>query len=259
MLKILENAARECGALLLRLREEGLEATDKDDVKGAHFATQGDTASQALGIELIHKEFPEEIIIAEEQENQKSVPADCTVFDPVDGTTNYYNGSDFFGVTFCTLREGRLQWGVMYYPTDDVLISAERGKGCFVNGKQWRLPEWNRPLDKVIMGSESGPWMDHAVLASLGEHFTVHSLLASVWGEREMLLGITGAYINLGGAKVWDAAAGVLAVEEAGGVALDPHGSPLQWNRLPMDWILAANGELAQAALQHTKNWRSKR
>src|SRR3989344_2331255 len=246
-LELLETAARECGALLLKLRQEGLRATDKDDVKGAHFATQGDTESQALGIRLIHEAFPGEVIIAEEQENVKDVPADCTVFDPVDGTTNYYNGSDFFGVTLCTLRDGQPQWGVLYYPTDGLMIAAERGKGCFVNGKSWKLPAWNRPLDKVMLGGDIGPWTDHAVLQSIAERFTFHSLLASVWGARELLLGVTGTYVSLDAAKIWDAAAGVLAVQEAGGVALDPHGSPLAWNRLPMDWILAANDELAQA------------
>lgn len=95
MITILEDVARKCGNLLvkIRMRSSDLRAEDKDDCLGAHFATEGDRRSLELGIRLLHAKMPGELIIAEEQTNESSVPPNCTVFDPCDGTTIYYNGS----------------------------------------------------------------------------------------------------------------------------------------------------------------------
>jgi fructose-1,6-bisphosphatase/inositol monophosphatase family enzyme len=64
-----------------------------------------------------------------------------------------------------------------------------------------------------------------------------------------VLRGRACVYINWRGAKVWDFAAAVLAIEEAGGVASSCLGEPLVWDRIPMSVMLAANAEVAAAAL----------
>lgn len=254
MIETLERAVRACGDLLLEVREAGLRTEDKDEQLGAHFSTQGDTLSQARGIEILREKFPDEVIIAEEQENDPRVPPDCTVFDPADGTTNYYNGCSEFGVTLCTLRGGRPQYGVMYFPVDRMMISAERGQGCFINGRKVTI-HWNRPLDKTLVGTDVGPWTVHEVLRPISERFCVRSIMAGIYGARAVLLGETGMYWNLNIAKIWDAAAGVLAIEEAGGVAYAPDGLPLRWTSISADWIVAANQQLADTILTYTRVW----
>lgn len=258
MLATLSQAARECGDLALRLRKEGLRTTDKDDTFGAHFLTQADEQSQRLGIEIVQEKYPDEAFFAEEGEHAAAVLADCTVFDPLDGTTDFYNGCNEFGVTLCTLRDGQPRYGVMYFPSDGMLIAAERGGGCWINGEQVKL-QWSRPVDKMIVGTDIGPWTVHDVLQVLSRQFTVRSVLAAIWGAREVLLGQTGAYWNLNASKIWDAAAGVLAIEEAGGVAYAPDGSAPQWQSLAADWVVAANEELAQIVLAATKRWPGRR
>ena len=258
MIEVLEKAARACGDLLLDLREKHLQTFEKGGEQlGAHFATQGDFRSQDLGIQIVRKVYPDEIIIAEEQENAAEIPPNCTVFDPVDGTIAYYNGCREFGITLCTLREGRPQYGVIYFPVDQMLISAVRGQGCFIHGEKFTI-RWNRPLDKTMIGIDVGPWTVYEVVQPLAKRFCVRSIMVAVYGARAVLLGETGAYFSLNIAKIWDAAAGVLAVEEAGGVACAPDGSPLRWDAIPMDWVLAANRELAEHILLHTKRWRGR-
>lgn len=256
MIETLERAVSACGDLLLKVREEGLAAEDKDEHLGAHFATQGDVLSQDLGIQIIREKFPNEIIVAEEQENDPRVPPDCTVFDPADGTILYYNGGREFGVTMCTLRGGQPQYGAIYFPDDRMLVRAVRGGGCFVNGA--RVALWHdKPLDKTLVGSDVGPWTVHEVLQPLSARFCIRSIMAAIYGARAVLLGETGMYYNLNIAKIWDAAAGALAVQEAGGVACAPDGSPLRWNSIKADWILAANWQLADTLLSYTRVWRS--
>lgn len=258
MLTLLRSVALRCGELLRETRQRGLTTTDKEETLGAHFATDGDINSQALGIRTIRERYPDEPIIAEEQPNKKSLPKDCTIFDPCDGTTNYFNGSPDYGVTLCTLRDGRPQWGVIYFPESDVLITAERGDGCFLNGRRFQL-QWGRPLDKTILGTDVGPWTVHSVLRRLAKQHCIHSKMAAIAGARDVLLGMTGAYWNINAAKVWDAAAGVLAVEEAGGVASDTWGKPLKWNSLQQDWIVAATPELLKVVVSATKTWKGRK
>lgn len=258
MLYLLERMARECGQVLFKTRQAGLKATDKPETLGAHFATQGDESSQILGIRLIREGFPHELIIAEEQANKKRLPKDCTVFDPCDGTTNYFNGSPEFGVTLCTFRGGRPQWGVIHFPVSGMTIAAGRGSGCLIDGKRFKML-WHQPLDKAILGTDVGPWTVHPVLQKLAKHFCVHSKMAAIAGARDVLLGITGAYWNINIAKVWDAAAGVLMVEEAGGVASDPWGRPLKWDMLAQDWVMAATPELLKVVVSATKTWKGRK
>ncbi|TSC72887.1 MAG: inositol monophosphatase/fructose-1,6-bisphosphatase family protein [Parcubacteria group bacterium Gr01-1014_38] len=257
MIETLERAVRACGDLLLEIREKGLRTEDKDEQLGAHFSTQGDTLSQARGIEILREKFPDEIVIAEEQENAAEIPPNCTVFDPLDGTIAYYNGCREFGVTLCTLRGGQPHAGVMYFPVDRMMISAVRGEGCSINGEKFTI-RWDRPLDKTMIGIDVGPWTVYEVVQPLAKRFCVRSIMVAVYDARAVLLGETGAYFSLNIAKIWDAAAGVLAVEEAGGVACAPDGSPLRWNAIAADWILAANRELAEHILPYTTLWKGR-
>lgn len=200
-LLLLEKIALLCGQLLVQKRRVGLGYKDKRETLGAHFSTAGDQESQVLGIRMIHEQYPNELIVAEEQKNKERLPRNCTVFDPCDGTTNYFSNSDEFGVTLCTFRDGQPQLGVIHIWQSLTTIVAERGGGCFVDGQRYRI-RWNRPLDKIILGTDVGPWTVHTVLQKLAKRFCVHSKMSAVAGERDVLLGITGAYWNINIAKV---------------------------------------------------------
>lgn len=255
-LKVLEEAARRCGERILQLRRQGVTATDKGDVQGSHFATEADNQSQALGIEIIHASFPNEIIIAEEQDYAEGVPLNCTVFDPLDGTTIFYNGLREWGVTMGTLRDGKPVMGVTYFPELNIMVTCEQGKGVFINGQKVAPFDFNRPVDKTIIGMEIGPWVDLDVVGSmLKEGLILRGLWASVADVLAITQGEMGAYCNLNSAKIWDVIVGSLIMEELGGVACDPWGKPLQWNKVPMDFVLAVNRKFAEAVLKHTSKW----
>ena len=77
--------------------------------------------------------------------------------------------------------------------------------------------------------------------------------MSAVEGSRRVLFGNTGAYYNIGIAKIWDVAAMSLAVSEAGGVVCDPQGHPMKWNTIRCDWIVAANQQLADIIVSHSQ------
>jgi len=270
LIQILQTAAQAGHAELVQTRQEGTRAQDKDEQKGAHFVTGADHASQAAIFDVLAKQLPSETLIAEEQENSSDIPADCTVIDPLDGTTLFYNSQHVTehtgrqsGVTLCTLRDGKPYAGVMHF-MDGVIISAVRGHGCWLDGFQTgtRITEipWHGQLDKTMLGTDVGRWTDFDVLGALTDTFyNVRSIMAGIYGARAVLLAETGAYYNTNIAKIWDGAAGILAVEEAGGYACKPDGTPLEWNHINLDWITAANKDLAMKVVEQTKDtWQSR-
>jgi fructose-1,6-bisphosphatase/inositol monophosphatase family enzyme len=92
----------------------------------------------------------------------------------------------------------------------------------------------------------------------LSKNFNILSSMSSVEGARRVLCGNLGAYINFGIAKIWDAAAMCLAIEEAGGVACSPSGGPIEWGSINCDWIVAGNQLLADRIIEHSRNWQGR-
>lgn len=262
--RALEHVVITCGILVLDYRTEKMETNTKDEQLGQHFSTKADCESLEAGTLIIKDFVPNEVIIAEEQKNTGNVPLDCTVFDPLDGTTNYFNGRDQFSVTACTLRGGVPMYGATYFPATKVLVSAVRGKGCYIGGfergRKINRIHWHGELDKTQIGTDIGSWTHthgtfDLVLTPLARRFNILSSMAATDGGLEVLLGQIGAYYNLGIAKIWDAAAMALAIEEAGGIVCAPDGSPIRWNSIECDWIFAGNRQLAGLVLEFTRHW----
>ena len=264
MLKKLEEVVTQCGQLVCRLSEDARSgAQGKDEQLGQHFSTRADRESQALGLKLFAQYFPGEVVIAEEQDNA-GVPKDCIVLDPLDGTTNFFNDIVDYGVTACALRDGRPVAAATYFASNQSVLSAARGEGCFEikDGKRRKIENisWHGQLDKTQIGTDIGSWTHRAgtfetVLRPLSERFNILSSMSAIEGGRRVLLGQLGAYYSIGIAKIWDAAAMCLAIEEAGGVVRAPNGLPMRWDSLRCDWVVAINQELADNVLQYTRAW----
>ncbi len=170
-------------------------------------------------------------------------------------------------MTVCTLRNAQPMYAATYFPATDTLISAEKGKGCFVGNPERRsllsyIP-WHGNLDKTQIATDVGSWtLRHdtfdQILRPLAEHFNILSSMSAVESGRKVLYGEVGVYYNLGIAKIWDAAAMALCIQEAGGFVCDHQGNPMKWDKIPCDWIMAGSQSLANIVIQKTKNWKGR-
>ncbi|MBM2575031.1 inositol monophosphatase [Jannaschia sp. Os4] len=147
----------------------------------------------------------------------------CVVIDPIDGTWNFAHGIANFGVIVAVVEAGATVWGLLYDPSFDDWIVAHRGGGAsFVRGgtaRPLRLPQEALPLDRM-RGNLNGdlyPQADRPAIAALAPRFRrTSSLGASLHEYRSLATGATQFCLN-GMLNVWDHAAGVLILEEAGG------------------------------------------
>jgi len=218
-----------------------------------NLVTEADLASEALIVEKIKSYYPRHSILAEEAGNAVIIGGENTwkwIIDPLDGTTNYAHGYPCFCVTIALEHEGEIVVGVTYDPTRNELFAAERGKGATLNGKPTRVSATDKLGDSLIV---TGFPYDFKQKDNFARHLT-DFLLSSRGVRRDGSAAIDMAYVACGrfdgfweeGLNAWDVAAGVLMIEEAGGIVSYYDGSKFSIYSPP---ICASNGHIHQQML----------
>lgn len=161
------------------------------------------------------------------------------VIDPIDGTTNYAAGFPLCAMLLTLMHQGEPIVGITSMPLLRRRVTAAKGSGTYVNGH------------RVSMNAESGRPVSIAfgsVIARPDGTFPRdwRQLLLSKVGERYPTIRITGSVgVDLGSTAmgafggtvtfsphVWDNAAGVLQIAEAGGIVTDLQGDPWRHDSL---------------------------
>jgi myo-inositol-1(or 4)-monophosphatase len=178
------------------------------------------------------------------------------VLDPIDGSTNASRGFPLYS-TSLALAEGYslsdvVAGGVVDFPKGDVYYAA-RGVGAFLNGRRITVSNIKVLSESVITldVSAKGKAFKYLHLLSpiIEKAYSVRSLGSNVLHLCMVASGVFDAFIDLRGVlRAIDASAGILIVEEAGGVVIDGFGVELNF-KLAVDTrlslIAASTAELA--------------
>ncbi|MFO5928258.1 inositol monophosphatase family protein, partial [Klebsiella pneumoniae] len=84
--------------------------------------------------------FPEEGFLGEES-GFEGDDQTVWVLDPVDGTTNFILGMDYWCISLARVCQGELSLGIIYAPDRDEFFFAARGEGAYLNGRRLTLRE----------------------------------------------------------------------------------------------------------------------
>lgn len=96
---------------------------------------------------MIHKAFPDHEIIGEEEGGSLSSLAPAGqdrwswILDPIDGTFSFVHGIPFYSSLLAVLKNGVPQIGFAALPDMDIVMSAERGRGVWINDVPYQRPE----------------------------------------------------------------------------------------------------------------------
>lgn len=242
------DIAREAGQLLEDFARQKISYELKGDYD---LVTQADHASERLVIERLQAAFPDHAIVAEET-GGVSLESDYRWYvDPLDGTTNFAHGYPMYNVTLALERCGELIAGVIFDPHNQELFAAERGGGAFLNGQRIYVSK----VDKIQASLFSTGFPSHRRHKSINIHFYYQLAMASHGVRRGGSAGLDLAYVACGrldgfwefGLKPWDMAAGILLVQEAGGVCSDMRGGAASVHG---PHILADNGHIHHEVLE---------
>lgn len=244
-LKTCETAARAGGRQLLDWR--GRFQTREKAV--CDLVTDADLASQAAIRAILSAEFPEHAFLGEEQSDADFVSTPdrfVWVVDPLDGTTNYVHGYPNYAVSVALVRGSQLEVGVIYDPLRNECYAAARGQGATCNGKFLKTSGVNNLGDALVAVSlpprvkrDSPDLLDFIEVTQVCQ--AVRRCGSAALNLAHVANGTLDAFWATH-IHPWDVAAGVLLIQEAGGMVTARDGGEFDlWNA---NLISAANQQL---------------
>jgi len=132
VVKTLIAAARAGGELLQR--RFGNHGQVKLKSGPADFQTEAEVAVEQVIMARLRKRYPRCAMLAEEDGQTDGTDGRTFIIDPLDGTNNFVLGIPFYSVSIALLRNGHLEAGVVYNPSNRATFTATRGGGAFCDG-----------------------------------------------------------------------------------------------------------------------------
>ena len=224
MLNIAVRAARGAGNIIVR-HYDRLDRLTVQTKEHNDFVSEVDRQAEQEIIQTLRKAYPDHGILAEESGFQEG-DAYQWIIDPLDGTTNFLHGFPHFAVSIALRHKGRLEQAVIYDPLRQELFTASRGSGALLNDHRIRVTA-RRHLDGALLGTGFPFKSQQHLDAYLGMFRALFPQTAGIRRPGSAALDL--AYVAAGrldgfweiGLKIWDMAAGVLLIQEAGGLSGD--------------------------------------
>lgn len=141
--------------------------------------------------------------------------------DPLDGTNNFVNGMPMFGITVALMEDGGASIGASLFPALGNVAYAIRGAGAWFDGRRLALAPQPQAAWVVEVNTQpSDADQVRNMTALLGEVRAVRVLGSLALSLAWVAAGKLDLFVGRG--HPWDVAAGMLMVEEAGGICRNP-------------------------------------
>lgn len=255
LINIAIEAARAAGTIIIRAMKR-LDTIKIAEKKPNDFVTEVDQRVEQEIIAIIHKAYPTASILGEEFGEIKGDDYQW-IIDPIDGTRNFIHGFPHFAVSIAVTYKNKIEHGVIYDPLRQELFTASRGKGAHLNDRRIRVSQ-RKHIEECLFGT--GFAYRHNDKEALVPAKILQSILP-VCGDirRAGAATLDLAYVACGrldgfwemGLHIWDIAAGILLVKEAGGMICDPYGGE---DYLKTGHVVAANPIIMRQFLKTIKS-----
>ena len=207
-LNIMIKASEKASKVLIRDFGE-LEKLQVSKKGPYDFVTNADLKTEKIILNELKKAKPNYSIISEE--NGIEVNKDkknSWIVDPIDGTVNFLHGIPHFAISIAHMSDGEIVSGLTFDPIKDEIFYADKNNGAFFNNQRIRVSKKNNINDCLFVTGD-------IISKELGLPFRKSGCAA-----------LDLAYVAAGrydgyfqhGLSIWDLAAGIILVKEAGGV-----------------------------------------
>jgi histidinol phosphatase-like enzyme (inositol monophosphatase family) len=215
--------AREAGEITLSYFRKSFETR----LKGKdNFVTQADLETEEFIRRRIEEKFPGDAVIGEEFGEREGTTNRRWIVDPIDGTYSFVHGVPFYGVLLGLEIDGEPAAGVINIPALGELVYAARGHGCFWNGEPARVSNTRTLGDALLLATDFGTCAGYG-FGRAAEELQLKASARRTWGDcyGYVLVATGRADCMLDPVlSVWDCAALLPVVEEAGGTFTDWRG-----------------------------------
>ena len=173
------------------------------------FVTNSDIKAEKIIIDELKKARPNYSLISEEKGIETNKDSNNTwIIDPIDGTINFSHGIPHFAISIALRSNNEIISGLIFDPIKNEMFYAEKDNGAFFNNHRIRVSNKND--------------INECLFAIGGKITSEPKFLNRKSGcaALDMAYVASGRYDgyfqkNL---KIWDIAAGVILVKEAGGI-----------------------------------------
>ena len=226
--------------------KEGFEKKVEIKSKGLKdLVTEYDVKVEKFLIKEFSK-FCEYSIIAEETLQEKF--QNSIIIDPIDGTTNFAHHIPHCAISVGIYEYKNPKYAIVYNPILNELFYAKKGEGAYKNGKKITVSNQNDFQRSLIAtgfpyssaeNEDDLKWVINKLSHVLPRCQDIRRLGSAALDLCYVAEGkYEGFYeINL---KPWDVSAGILIVEEAGGIVSNEYGN--EYNFFEDICIVATNG-----------------
>ena len=206
-LNIMIKAAEKASKVLIR--DFGEVEKLQVSVKGpSDFVTNADKKTEKIIIEELSKSRKKFSILSEETgEIKNSDINNVWIIDPIDGTTNFLHGVPHFAISIALKSNNEIISGLIFDPIKNEMFYAEKNNGAYFNNKRMKVSR------KKIL--------EECLFTTGGKKEIKSDLITRKSGSAALDMAYVAAgrydgyfqnHLNL-----WDIAAGIIIVKEAGG------------------------------------------
>ena len=129
------------------------------------------------------------------------------IIDPIDGTVNFLHGIPHFCISIAHAQNNKIISGVVFDPIKNEMFFGEKNMGAFFNNQRIRVSKKNN-IDECLFGSN----FETGTNIKLNLRSSGSAALDLVYVASGRLDGCFQKKLN-----IWDIAAGIPILEEAGG------------------------------------------
>ena len=227
-LDIAGAAAEEAARVILDYyHQPKLKVHRKDD---ASPVTAADREAESVLRNRIAEAFPKDGILGEEQGETPGTSGWRWILDPIDGTKSFIHGVPLFGTLIAVEYEDQPVVGLIHFPALEEMVYAARGEGAWwvrASGetRRARVSDCEQLSEALVCATDTGTYGDRRPVV---DALQAAAKLSRTWGDcyGYALVATGRAEVMLDPAmKIWDAAAMLPILEEAGGTFTDWKGN----------------------------------
>ncbi len=223
LLEFAVDLAEKAGDITLNYFQGQFSVETKAD---ASPVTVADREAEAYIRRTIESRFPNDGIVGEEFGEARPEARQRWIIDPIDGTRSFVRGVPLYGVLIGLERRDGPVLGVIHLPALNETVAAARGEGCHWRGRRARVSAASELGASLCLATELQPGEDRERSAALGRLVKAVEA-ARTWGDcYGYALVATGRADIMVDSRmhVWDCAALLPVIEEAGGRFTDWRG-----------------------------------
>ena len=239
-LNIMIKAAEKASKVLIRDFGE-LEKLQVSSKGPNDFVTNSDKKVEKIIIEELTKSKKKFSILSEEIGEIKNSDKDnYWIIDPIDGTTNFLHGIPHFAISIALKIKQEIVSGLIFDPIKNEMFYAEKNCGAYFNNQRIRVSKKKN--------------LNECLFATGGKSEISKNLITRKSGSAALDMAYVGAgrfdgYFqkNL---NLWDIAAGIIIIKEAGGKIND-----INYSSNEMISVLAASNSIYEKMLENLNNF----